>query len=108
MAQSIPCDFCGQRAANLLIGNLDNGQQIAVCYVDVPGACAQLVTIAAASLPPADVPVPDAPATAAEVNGEGIAPSPRPSENEGETPAPTGADDPGEAIEVEPETADAS
>lgn len=108
MAQSIPCDFCGQRPASLLIGNLDNGQQLATCWIDTPAACEQLVQIAAAANPPADPQVPEAPAPVAEVNGAGAMPAPRPQELEGETPAPAGADGQGETVAVEPATADAS
>lgn len=108
MAAAIPCDFCGQRVANLLIGNLDNGQQIAVCYGDVPTACAQLTQIAAAVAPQPDPPAPDAPATAPEDNGAGAMPAPRPPEDQGETPAPAGTDSPSEAVEDQAATADAS
>lgn len=108
MGQPISCDFCGTRIANLMIGNLDNGQQIAVCYPDTPAACEQLVAIAAAAVQPADVPVPDAPATQPEDNGAGAQPAPRPPEEQGETPASAGADDQVAPLEVEAAAADAS
>lgn len=108
MAQAILCDFCGQRPASLLIGNLDNGSQLATCWVDVPGACEQLVSIAAAAVPPADVPAPEAPAPVQGDNGAGAMPAPRPQDPEGEAPAPAGADSEVAPLEVEPATADAS
>ena len=107
MAQTIACDFCGQRAASLLIGNLDNGQQLATCWGDVPTACEQLVQIAAAAMPQPDVPAPDAPVTAQENSGAGDMPAPRPSEPEGETPASAGTDGQIEAPQAEPTAADA-
>ena len=108
MAQAIPCDFCGQRAAVLLIGNLDNGQQIAVCGADVPQACDQLRTIYAAAATPADVSAPDAPATASEDNGAGAQPAPRSSGSEGEAQPSAGPDGAGETQASEPAAADAS
>lgn len=91
MAQTIACDFCGSEPAALLIGNLVNGEQVAVGSNCAPDALQRLSDTF--STPPV-LPMPsvgesDAPST--EDAGAADDAAPRMPTPEGETPDAAGA-----------------
>lgn len=96
MAQPISCDFCTERSALFMIGNLQNGQQVATCSVDAPSAFEQLLTIVFAMQPPQLAVVESEPSQVHGGNGAAADAAPRPPDPEGEAPTPAGDDGAGE------------
>ena len=102
MAQTIACDFCQQEPAAILIGNLDNGDQVAVgagCAVNALHSLADQFTTPPALPMPSE---PEMPAQPAEDAGAAYDAAPRPSPPEDEAATPDGPDDQSPSVEVEP------
>ena len=104
MAQPIPCDFCAERSALFMIGNLQNGQQVATCSVDAPTAFEQLMTIVFSMQPPALEVLQPEDQQVHGGNGAAADAAPRPPDPEGEAPTPAGDNGEGEALEASADT----